>query len=196
MDNKKERIVLSAIEMFREKGIEKTKISDIVKGAGIAQGTFYLYFSSKLAVMPSIAEVMVERMLDSIKEETENAKDINKLMRSIVEAVFRLTEADRDIFALMYAGLAATEYMTEWESIYADYYKWMAQQLEVAKEAGAIDVSLDSEETAILLIGLIESAAEQTFLYSPKGQGKAEEKKEQVVQFALGALGCRNTSNI
>lgn len=196
MDNKKERIVLSAIERFRENGIEKTKVSDIVKGAGIAQGTFYLYFSSKFAVMPSIAEVMVERTLEAIKEETVDSKDIAEMLESVVEAVFRLTEADRDIFALMYAGLAATEYMTEWESIYADYYQWMAQQLESAKKAGTIDAAIDSEETAILLIGLIESAAEQVFLYSPKGQGKAEEKKKQVVRFALCAIGCQTGTTI
>jgi hypothetical protein len=42
------RIVYAAIEVFQEKGVEKTKISDIVKLAGIAQGTFYfsLFYSS------------------------------------------------------------------------------------------------------------------------------------------------------
>lgn len=54
--------------MFQEKGVEKTKISDIVKLAGIAQGTFYLYFPSKLSVMPAIAEVMVEKMILAVKE--------------------------------------------------------------------------------------------------------------------------------
>ncbi len=48
MDNKKEKIIQSAINVFREKGMEKAKVSDIVKGAGIAQGTFYLYFPPNL----------------------------------------------------------------------------------------------------------------------------------------------------
>lgn len=191
MDNKKERIILSAIEMFREKGIEKTKVSDIVKGAGIAQGTFYLYFSSKLAVMPSIAEVMVVKMLEAIKEETKESALFEEQLEQVVNAVFRITEADRDIFALMYAGLAATEYMTKWESIYADYYSWMAEKLEDAKRAGTIDEDIDAEEGASLLIGLIESAAEQAYLYTPKGEGNAEEKKRQVLRFARRALGCR-----
>lgn len=190
MDNKKERIVLSAIEVFREKGIEKAKVSDIVKGAGIAQGTFYLYFSSKLAVMPSIAEIMADRMLQAIKQETKLAMNLAEQLEKVVDAVFQLTEADRDIFALMYAGLAATEYLTEWEAIYADYYRWMAGQLEEAKAAGEISQSIDADETAILLIGLIESAAEQTYLYSSDGKVGAAEKKRQVLNFAYGALGC------
>lgn len=191
MDNKKERIVISAIEVFREKGIEKAKVSDIVKGAGIAQGTFYLYFSSKLAVMPSIAEVMAERMLQAIKEETDRVMNLVEQFDKVIDAVFRLIEADRDIFALMYAGLAATEYMTEWEAIYADYYLWMAEQLEEAKAAGTISGSIDAEETAILLIGLIESAAERTYLYSSDGKCGEAEKKRQVLKFVYGALGCK-----
>lgn len=56
------------------KGRRKTKISDIVKLAGIAQGTFYLYFPSKLSVMPAIAEVMVEKMILAVKEKVQ--KDV------------------------------------------------------------------------------------------------------------------------
>lgn len=66
--DKKERIIQSAIDVFSEKGIEKATISEIVKKAGIAQGTFYLYFSSKLAVMPAIAEVMVNKILEGLNK--------------------------------------------------------------------------------------------------------------------------------
>ena len=43
-----------------------------MKLAGIAQGTFYLYFPSKLSVMPAIAEVMVEKMILAVKEKVQN----------------------------------------------------------------------------------------------------------------------------
>ena len=49
-DNKqeKERKLLStALHLFSEKGIKKTSIQDIVHEAGIAKGTFYLYFKDK-----------------------------------------------------------------------------------------------------------------------------------------------------
>ncbi len=63
---------MQLLKCFRKKGVEKTKISDIVKLAGIAQGTFYLYFPSKLSVMPAIAEVMVEK--DDTCSERKSAK--------------------------------------------------------------------------------------------------------------------------
>lgn len=49
-DNKKKKqttLLKTAFELFTSKGINKTSISDIVSKAGVAKGTFYLYFSDK-----------------------------------------------------------------------------------------------------------------------------------------------------
>ena len=57
----KTKLVYAALAVFKKKGLEQTKVSDIVKQAGVAQGTFYLYFPSKLAVMPALAQCMVAK---------------------------------------------------------------------------------------------------------------------------------------
>jgi len=44
---KKEALLNTAFELFMSKGIHKTSISDIVEKAGVAKGTFYLYFTDK-----------------------------------------------------------------------------------------------------------------------------------------------------
>ena len=44
---KKETLFNSAYELFITKGINSTAISDIVEKAGVAKGTFYLYFKDK-----------------------------------------------------------------------------------------------------------------------------------------------------
>ena len=44
---KKETLLNTAFDLFTTKGINKTSISDIVNNAGVAKGTFYLYFSDK-----------------------------------------------------------------------------------------------------------------------------------------------------
>lgn len=49
-DNKQEKerkLLNTALHLFTEKGIKKTSIQDIVHEAGIAKGTFYLYFKDK-----------------------------------------------------------------------------------------------------------------------------------------------------
>ncbi|SFA84563.1 DNA-binding transcriptional regulator, AcrR family [Acetitomaculum ruminis DSM 5522] len=44
---KKESLLNTAFDLFTTKGINKTSISEIVTNAGVAKGTFYLYFSDK-----------------------------------------------------------------------------------------------------------------------------------------------------
>ena len=44
---KKDAMYQTAFELFTTKGLTKTTISDIVEKAGIAKGTFYLYFKGK-----------------------------------------------------------------------------------------------------------------------------------------------------
>ena len=41
---KKDALFNTAFELFTTKGLTKTTISDIVDQAGVAKGTFYLYF--------------------------------------------------------------------------------------------------------------------------------------------------------
>lgn len=44
---KKDALYNTAFELFTTKGLAKTTISDIVEKAGVAKGTFYLYFKDK-----------------------------------------------------------------------------------------------------------------------------------------------------
>ena len=44
---KKDALLDAAFTLFTTKGINKTSISDIVSAAGVAKGTFYLYFVDK-----------------------------------------------------------------------------------------------------------------------------------------------------
>ena len=190
--NKKDKIVYAAIEMFQEKGIEKTKISDIVKRAGIAQGTYYLYFPSKLSVMPAIAEVMVEKTIEVVKSKVENDAPFAMKLEQIVEAIFSVTEEYREVLALIYTGLASTEHLKQWESVYEPFYSWMSQLLKEAQMNGMIRTSLHVEHTSKLVIGLIESAAEQVFLYDYKQEDQALIQKREVLSFLKYALEVEN----
>lgn len=46
-NEKKIKIFTEAFELFKKKGTENTSIQEIVDHAGIAKGTFYLYFKDK-----------------------------------------------------------------------------------------------------------------------------------------------------
>ena len=57
----------AAAAAFAERGVANTAVSDIVKAAGVAQGTFYLYFDSKDDVVLAVVEQMAAGMVSSIE---------------------------------------------------------------------------------------------------------------------------------
>ena len=63
-------LVSAAAAVFAQRGVANTAVSDIVKAAGVAQGTFYLYFDSKddavLAVVDQIANGICEQTASRI----------------------------------------------------------------------------------------------------------------------------------
>ncbi len=59
-EERKAQLVAAAIDAFREKGVENTPVSDIVKRAGVGQGTFYLYFKTKDAIICAIVEAALK----------------------------------------------------------------------------------------------------------------------------------------
>lgn len=53
----------TAFELFTTQGISKTTISDIVNKAGVAKGTFYLYFKDKYDIRSRLVEHKTEEIL-------------------------------------------------------------------------------------------------------------------------------------
>jgi len=186
---KRNAIIQSSIHLFKENGIEQTKVSDIVKDAQIAQGTFYLYFPSKLSLMPAIAEVMVEIIMKRIKIEVKNEQTIEVKLKNIVDSIFAVTKEYSEVMAMIYSGLASTEHLKEWETVYAPVYEWISTVLKEAKAAKSIGQTIDPHRTAKLVIGLIESAAEQVFLYDYSNEREIEVQRNEVIVFLFDALG-------
>ena len=55
-ERRRNQLVDAALDLFAERGIEATRISDIAQRAGVAQGLLYHYFSGKEALLQAIAE--------------------------------------------------------------------------------------------------------------------------------------------
>ncbi len=61
-------LVAAAARLFAERGVAGTAVSDIVRAAGVAQGTFYLYFDSKDDAVLAVVEQIGTEMLAAIRQ--------------------------------------------------------------------------------------------------------------------------------
>lgn len=71
---KRNRMFEAAYNLFSTRGVNNTAIDDIVKEAGVAKGTFYLYFKDKYDIIDRLilsksSEVLREAMEATIKHE-------------------------------------------------------------------------------------------------------------------------------
>ena len=70
---KEKELFLAAYKLFIDNGIEKTSIDDIVKKAGVAKGTFYLYFKDKYDILN---QLILQKSNQIMKEALEKTNDL------------------------------------------------------------------------------------------------------------------------
>ena len=80
----RKKILSSAIHLISQKGINGTSIKDIVNEAGVAAGTFYLYFNSKEDVIKCLDRTEHKKLLAKIKA-LKNISHVQKIYKYFSE---------------------------------------------------------------------------------------------------------------
>ncbi len=85
---KRAELAAAAATVFSERGVAGTAVSDIVRAAGVAQGTFYLYFDSKDDVVLAVAEQFVAEVGTAVAAAVTGAEaPAPDRLRSLVAAL-------------------------------------------------------------------------------------------------------------
>jgi TetR/AcrR family fatty acid metabolism transcriptional regulator len=95
--DKRERILDAAVRVFARKGFHATRVSEVAKAAGVADGTIYLYFKSKDALLVSLFEHRVQRLLTFLETELPGAGSASEKLKRIIEVQLGLLERERDL---------------------------------------------------------------------------------------------------
>ena len=67
-EERRNELIEIAEQLFIKKGYEKTAVSDIVKKAKVAQGTFYYYFKTKEEVLDSIIDKYIKTTVEGYEK--------------------------------------------------------------------------------------------------------------------------------
>ena len=63
----RERILDEALNLFSERGLEKTTVADIVERCQIARGTFYNYFPDMNALFDALIDQLNLQVVEAIQ---------------------------------------------------------------------------------------------------------------------------------
>ena len=82
-EEKENKLLESAFSLFTEKGVKRTSVQEIARQAGVAKGTFYLYFKDKYDVQDYlIAKKSKQLLTDAINSLKD--KDITNYSEMII----------------------------------------------------------------------------------------------------------------
>jgi AcrR family transcriptional regulator len=161
-EDKQKLLVDAAVDLFYEKGFQKTRISDIVGRAGVAQGTFYLYFKSKDDVFLHICREFTRLFIVVIEEDKElfagpSYQVVHENVHGFIKKLITLFQANGKMARIVFfeGGSYGGKFRNVYESIYAEFIKTMTRRLNQSRRAGYISFE-DAETEATFLVGLFD----------------------------------------
>jgi len=154
-----------AREVFAEKGFEATTVSEIVSRAGVAQGTFYLYFPSKISLVKTLADEIQLKIAQALRVSYAEATTLADMINRSVEAAFGIMGEYRDVLALTHSGIRWLEAEERIAPVFAPYHILIAETIRNAQDTGGVSAEINPEVTAVLIVGTIYYAANQCYVY-------------------------------
>src|SRR3954465_11935296 len=103
--DRRTELLHSARAVFAKKGYDEATVSEIVNRAGVAQGTFYLYFPGKEALAGAFAEIVSERFADLAAEKTARSRSFDTALARLFESSYQVAQEHRDVFLVANRGL-------------------------------------------------------------------------------------------
>ena len=106
--HKMENLLNTSFELFTSQGLNKTSISDIVEKAGVAKGTFYLYFKDKYDIRNRLiahkSSQLFVQAYDALQEAGLNAFEDRLIF--IMNYVLDELAANKGLLAFIYKDLS------------------------------------------------------------------------------------------
>ena len=159
--DKREAILRAAISVFAHNGYFNSKVADIAREAGVADGTVYLYFKSKEDILHSIFDRSVEEALDAARNQIKEVDDPREKLRQIALLHLERLGADRDLAVVFQVELrGSTKFMEEFSAAgFAEYLTLIRSTFEEGQRAGVFRPDLNAKTVSKILFGALDEMA-------------------------------------
>ena len=176
------QLLRAARKVFRAKGYDGASVSEIVREAGVAQGTFYLYFPSKRDAAVSLRDGLMETMAKAATTAVKSHTSFEDRLQSLIAAGFKVARRNADLFRLAFIG--ADETHSELHSESPEHGSILRATTDLFRDAvGAGEMeAMDPEIAARLATGLLQHAMIEAFVF---GEGEESDRLEQGVSALL-----------
>ncbi|TDX52668.1 TetR/AcrR family transcriptional regulator [Orenia marismortui] len=186
-EDKKNRIIQAAIELFEERGYHKTKVSEIADLAQVAKGTVYWYFESKKELFEATAVSKMNEIDQMVNNNILKFNDPIEKLRSIVVSVLNFIEKNkRGARMFRESSIAISK---EFKEIIINYNQNRVELISTIIDQGIkeekIKLNIDSQDAARILLGIVSSFNPHFY----QGQnGKVTDKVDIIMEIFLKGI--------
>jgi AcrR family transcriptional regulator len=161
-DDRRQQLLDAATWVFARKGYRRAGISDIIARAGVARGTFYLYFKSKEEVFLAIVDAFHKKISQAITTTSEppsqQITDPEALLRISFRRWLGLFADNRDATTVILKEASSID--PRFEKGFADLRRsavdYFALRYRRFQELGMVRPSIRPVLMAHLLIGMFD----------------------------------------
>jgi AcrR family transcriptional regulator len=163
----RQALLNAAERLFGDAGFHETAISGITYLAGVAQGTFYLHFPSKVAVFAELVREINDRFRREERQALAGLVDRREIEREGFQTFFRFIHAHRGAYRLLREAELVDPQTGRWyyERLAAGYTRGLRRGM----DRGEIR-ALALEPLAYALLGIGHSVALWGLWNGPEGR--------------------------
>ena len=156
--NKSEAILRAAIRVFARSGFFNSKVADVAREAGVADGTVYLYFKNKDDILVSIFNHVMDEALGAGRKRLDEIGDPREKLKRIVHAHLDCLGRDRDLAIVFQVELrSSTKFMEQFSATkVSDYLDLIRSVIEEGQRAGVFRKGLNTTIAAKVLFGALD----------------------------------------
>ena len=156
--DKREAILNAATRVFAEKGFFNSKVADIAKAAGVADGTVYLYFKNKDDVLHSVFDRAMDEFIAEGRRELDLLTDPEEKLRRIAELHLERLGSDREMAIVFQVELRGSiKFMQEFSAAgFSEYLDIIRKTIEEGQKSGAFRRDLKPVVAAKIFYGALD----------------------------------------
>jgi TetR/AcrR family fatty acid metabolism transcriptional regulator len=152
------RILAAAKAVFAKNGFYHSRISDVAKRAGVADGTIYLYFENKDDILISLFEDEIDAIIVRLRQELSTKSTVKEKLYGLIEFQLSLLETDRDLAEVLLVELRQSNKFLKSSAIdhINEYLKLYSAVLVEGKKQGIFRSETDPTLLPQAVFGAIE----------------------------------------
>ncbi len=165
--NRRRAILQAARRVFAAKGFHQTHVSDIIEAAGIARGTFYLYFESKNAIFLELLDELLAELRESIVgvDTFEGAPPVHLQLVDTVRRIMQTVVDNRALTRILAEAVGlGDEVEAHLTLFYRNLQDYIRDALENGKRMQLLREGIDTEIGSLCVMGTIKQFMEQLAL--------------------------------